>query len=117
MKGDEIALLFSSAKTVKNPLFIMKYRENTGSADKKSGNQTHFAVAPSKKIFKTAVLRNKARRRIYNAIRAAGIDTSLSSIVGRSYSIAFIPNYEAIEAPYKALVSAIESSCKHLIKS
>ncbi len=110
MNGDEIALLFLHAKSVKNPLFIMKYQvkpKKTGSILK---TLPSFAVAPSKKVFKTAVLRNKIRRRIYGAI--------VSAEVGKlPYLIVFIPNLEALNAPYKALVEAINYSCKDLIKS
>jgi ribonuclease P protein component len=103
MKGDDIALLFSRAKTLKNPLFLIKYTKN-------EANTAFFAVAASKKVFKTAVLRNKVRRRIYNALRS-------TDIISLPYSIVFIPNIEAIEAPYSALVSAIDTSCKSLKKS
>lgn len=103
MDGDQINLLFSNAKTVKNPLFTMKYSKNS---DKKAT----FAVAPSKKVFKTAVLRNKIKRRIYSAVKSAGLESL-------PYNIAFIPNTEALNAPYKVLVLNIENVCKSLIKS
>jgi len=113
MKGEEITLLFSRAKTLKNPLFLMKYMKKEEMAAEKAANSAGFAkiaVAAAKKVFPTAVLRNKARRRIYNAVKAAGVDTF-------PYFIVFMPNREAIETPYKNLVAAIESSCKELKKS
>ncbi|MEN9582360.1 MAG: Ribonuclease [Candidatus Parcubacteria bacterium] len=102
MKGDEIALLFSSAKMVRNPLFTMKYIKN-------ETNKTSFAIAASKKVFKTAVLRNKVRRRLYGAIKTAKVDSL-------PYSVVILPNKEALNVPYKALVTAVSTSCKDLIK-
>ncbi len=107
MSGDEITLLFLRAKSVKNPLFIMKYMKNTA-------GKPLFAVASPKKIFKTAVLRNKARRRIYGAIRSSKMETLPFF---SNYSVVFIPNIEAIKAPYKILVKTIEDICKDLIKT
>ena len=107
MNGEEVILLFSNAKTLKNPLFLMRYMKN-------KDNKTLFAVAASKKVFKTAVLRSKARRRIYSAVRSAKMDTKAGPF---PYSIVFIPNLEAIEAPYKSLVLAVETTCKEVIKS
>lgn len=103
MKGEEVDLLFSRAKTLKNPLFITKYMKN-------EGEKPVFAVAASKKVFKTAVLRNKTRRRIYSAIRAAKLDTI-------PYSFVIIPNREVVEASYKGLVDAIINICEILKKS
>lgn len=73
-------------------------------------NNAKIAVAASKKIFPTAVLRNRARRRIYGAAKTAKVDTL-------PYFIVFMPNHEAIETPYALLVMAIETSCKELRKS
>jgi ribonuclease P protein component len=103
MKGEEVPLLFSRAKTLKNPYFLMKYMKN-------ESNKPTFAVAASKKIFKTAVERNKVRRRIYSAVKAAKMETL-------PYSIVFMPNREAIDAPYRTLVTAVETICKTLKKS
>ena len=113
MSGEDIDLLFSHAKTVKNPLFIMKYMKKGEMLVGKATipkNMAKIAVAASKKIFPTAVLRNRARRRIYAAVKVANADTL-------PYFIVFMPNREAIETPYALLVTAIETSCKELRKS
>ena len=111
MKGEDVDLLFSRAKMVKNPLFSIKYlknEENTGKTGKVKGNKgISVAVAASKKIFKTAVERNATRRRIYAAVRTAQV-TSIP------FSIIFMPNREALQAPYKTLVEAISNVCKNL---
>ncbi len=100
MKGLEIALIFSRAKTARSSLFILKYVKNPTT-------KPSFAIAAAKKVFKTAVERNKVRRRIYSAIRSAKMENI-------PYSIVIMPNYEAIQAPYKKLVEAIETICKDL---
>ena len=102
MKGEDIPPLFSHAQTRGNPLFTMKFSRNTE-------NKAVFAVATGKKTFKTAVERNRVRRRVYSAIRAA----QLGEI---PYSIIFIPNRESLKAPFQEVVLQIKNICRGLRK-
>ncbi len=100
MTSKEVTSLFSQAKTLKNELFLLKFSKN-------DQNRPLFAVAPSKKVFPTAVERNKARRRIYSAVAKSGMDTI-------NFSFVFIPNREALQAPYTTLVEVMKNVCTKL---
>lgn len=55
--------VYRHGKTVRGPLFALKYTPNRN-------RQTYrLAVVVSKKVAKAAVMRNRMRRRIYEAIR------------------------------------------------
>lgn len=101
MKEKDITLLFSNAKNLKTPLFIVKFQKN---------QRLIFSVAPSKKIFKTAVERNKVKRRIYNAIKEV-------NPTGLLFAIVIIPNKEALKTPYRLIVEEVGEICKELRKS
>lgn len=60
MNQREVNLVFSSGKYFKNKLFSGKYKKS---------NTFKLAVAPSKKIFKTAVSRNKIKRKVFSVAR------------------------------------------------
>lgn len=53
---------YKKGKTIRTPKISLVYNTNTY-------NKQRFAVVVSKKVFKSAVDRNKIRRRIYEAIR------------------------------------------------
>lgn len=54
---------YKNGKTIRTPKISLVYAKNTR-------NHQRFAVVISKKVVKTAVGRNRARRRLYEAIRA-----------------------------------------------
>lgn len=53
---------YSHGKTIRSPKLSLVYNENTRGFQR-------FAVVVSKKIAKSAVVRNRIRRRVYEAIR------------------------------------------------
>lgn len=59
MSQKEVDLVFSSGKYFKNKLFSGKYIKST---------TFKASIAPPKKVFKTAVERNKVKRRVFSAI-------------------------------------------------
>lgn len=56
--------LYRNAKTVRGPLIALKYTPN------RTRSAYRLAVVVSKKISKSAVVRNRIRRRIYETFRA-----------------------------------------------
>lgn len=61
-KNLEIKQLFQKGKFISNSIFVLKYQENYF-------KQTRYAISVNKKIFRTAVLRNKIKRQIRNIVR------------------------------------------------
>ena len=57
------------------------------------------AVVVSKKIAKSAPLRNKIRRRVYHALRTL--------VPGLTRSVVIFPTYQAAKVPYTELESAL----------
>jgi ribonuclease P protein component len=55
--------VYRNGKTVRGPLCAMKYIDNPKRAEYR------LAVVVSKKVHKSAVVRNRIRRRIYEAVR------------------------------------------------
>lgn len=55
--------VYRNGKTVRGPLCAIKYVDNP------KRNEYRLAVVVSKKVHKSAVVRNRIRRRIYEAVR------------------------------------------------
>ncbi len=55
--------VYSKGKAVRSPLFTVKYVENT------RRKHPRFSVVVSKKVIKSAVGRNRIRRRLYEYLR------------------------------------------------
>ncbi|GIW67201.1 MAG: hypothetical protein KatS3mg096_069 [Candidatus Parcubacteria bacterium] len=63
LKGEEIKNFFSrSYQKISNDIFLVYFQKN-------NLNHPRFAILPQKEVFKKAVQRNKARRRVYAIIR------------------------------------------------
>lgn len=87
--------VFNFGKSVKNPLFILKNKEN-------NLNYSRFAVVVSKKISKKAVERNHIRRRFL-----AGLKEIESKLKPADYI--FILNLEAKDIQYKDLINNLKN--------
>jgi ribonuclease P protein component len=74
----EIEYVMKKGKNVSSPTFLCKFFvDNMGESSKNGLKQGYFISALSPKgQFKTAVLRNKARRKIYGAINLLAHDTA-----------------------------------------
>jgi ribonuclease P protein component len=59
--------VYQKGKTARTPLCLLKYVPNP------RRKQARVAVVVGKKIHKSAVVRNRIRRRFYEAIREAGV--------------------------------------------
>lgn len=66
-----------------------------------NAKHTKVAVVVSKKLAKTAVVRNKLRRRVYEAV--AG-----QVITGKPYSVVIYPTGESKKASFQDLKSELE---------
>ena len=61
---NSLRYLYSNGKAVRSPLFTVKYVPNT------HRSYSRFSVVVSKKVIKSAVGRNRIRRRLYEYLRA-----------------------------------------------
>lgn len=61
-KNLDIKNLFHKGRFISNSLLIFKYQNN-------NLNKTRFAISVNKKIFRTAVIRNKIKRQIRHIMR------------------------------------------------
>ncbi len=80
-KKKDFEVIFKKSKSFKNNLFILRFLEN-------NLPQNRFGFVVSQKVSKRAVIRNKVRRRLNEAIRAnegkikKGIDVLLIALPG-----------------------------------
>ena len=63
-KEKELKNVFSAGRTIRNPFLFLKFMKN-------NLDHPRFAVSVSKKIYKRAVKRNLAKRRIYHVLGQA----------------------------------------------
>ena len=70
----QIKELFKTGKSLKTNDFLLKYRKNT------TGN-LQFAISVNKKIFRTAVIRNKIKRQIRQIVRSLKQIKSIDMLV------------------------------------
>ena len=88
----------SNGKTIVSPLFSFKFV-------RKSEQTSRFSIVVSKKVAKTAVLRNKLKRRMYEALGK----TKICCISGVFYlkKDVIYASYRAIEAEINTHLSKI----------
>ncbi len=103
VKTKEFNSAFSaiSTKSYVSPLFSIKIVPGAKTAEK-----TLFSCVVSKKVAKTAVLRNKTRRRVYEAIKK-----SLPNIKNGYICLVFVKK-EVIDADF----STLEKNINELMK-
>jgi ribonuclease P protein component len=95
---EEVNLLMEKGLFAQSPLFTARYMKVGASNNKEVGtefNTLRVSAICSSKVGKTAVIRNKARRRVYEAV---------GSIIGKNVSnvsICIICKSGAIDADFK----------------
>ena len=92
-----VRFTYKNGKTIRTPKISLIYNEN------KKGFQ-RFAVVVSKKVLKSAVGRNRIRRRVYEAIRL-----ELPNFKKNQDSIFVIYNREIKDLPFDELRKQIRS--------
>lgn len=94
-----LRFVYANGKIVRSRFFVCKYSVNPR-------RQTpRIAVVVSKKIIKSAVKRNRIRRRLYEAIRA-----ELPDISPKSDIVFIVVSVEVLTAPSNELVSAVKQA-------
>lgn len=88
---------YQHGKTIRTPKVSLVYNPN-------SRGFQRFAVVVSKKVEKTAVGRNRIRRRVYEAIRL-----NLPSYAAKTDCIFVIYSKDVLSMPFSELQSAIAS--------
>jgi ribonuclease P protein component len=93
--------VYADGKTIRDPLLSLKFRHN----DRR--NTYRCAVVVSKKVHKSAVVRNRIRRRVYEAVRSQA-----GNITG-TYDLVFtVFNEEVATMPAGQLRQLIEHHLK-----
>ena len=100
VKDSEIRTVLSKGKTLQAKFFTIKYLES-------AGLPSRVAIITSKKIAKQAVRRNKARRRLREALRP-GIKTL------KRKDLVFLVRREMLEASYKDVLTDVQTSLQKL---
>ena len=73
-RGPEFDTVYAEGTVYHGPLFVLRARKSGG-----PGNRWGFAVG--KKVAPKAVVRNRARRRMRDAVRAAGVQDAGFDVV------------------------------------
>lgn len=115
MKGAEISTVITQGRAYQSSSFLFKFithkAENKAinkainKAEKQNGKKRPAYIS-SKKIFKTAVLRNKARRRARAALCVVRKDHGVDFT---AYNMIFILNTKVLTTPMSDLVEEIRS--------
>ncbi|MSR85660.1 ribonuclease P protein component [Candidatus Uhrbacteria bacterium] len=92
-RAKDFALLSQKGRVVFGPLFTLRFRESQA--------PTKVGFVTSAKIFKTAVARNRTKRRLREALRAVKTDWP------KKMDLLFIAKPEAKEINFQELVSAV----------
>jgi ribonuclease P protein component len=67
--------VYRHGQTIRGPLFLVRYSPNSKRSDYR------VAVVVSKKVHKSAVVRNRIRRRVYEVVRTHGLSANLDIII------------------------------------
>lgn len=99
MKNQEISSLIGQGRAYNSSSFLLRVSKNE---DKKPRN---IAILASKKNFNTAVVRNKVRRLIKNAVRRVVLDSKASTL---PYNLIFSPKKGFENIVFADLVAEIK---------
>lgn len=99
-KNKDFAAIFKNAKSVKTSIFILKIRKNDLGLNR-------FGFVVSQKVSKKAVLRNKVRRRLSEAVK------SRSGDIKKGYDVVFIALSGIEKKNYKEIKEAV-NKCLNL---
>lgn len=92
-RAKDFALLSQKGRVVFGPLFTLRFRE--------SQMPTKVGFVTSAKIFKTAVARNRTKRRLREALRAVKVEWP------KNMDLLFIAKPEAKEMDFQELVMSV----------
>lgn len=98
---NSLRFAYQHGKTVRGPLFALRYVHN----DRRKTYR--LAIVVSKKISKSAVVRNRIRRRLYEAIRALEPE-----IQGPYDLIITVFTDQLTTLPYDELQRALRAQCR-----
>jgi ribonuclease P protein component len=98
IEREKIAYILKKGKSYKSSLFIVRYKKNNRGIHR-------FAVIISKKISAKAVIRNRFKRQIYEAIRNKLKTTEIKE----NLDIIIIPKKTTKEYDYQEIEKDIES--------
>ena len=94
---NSLRYLYSNGKAVRTQLFTIKYVENT------RRTRPRFSVVVSKKVLKSAVGRNRIRRRLYEYLR-----THTDQLNGVYDIVVICTSAELRTLPYEEISSQLE---------
>lgn len=98
---NSLSYVYKNGQTIKSQLIILRFIKNS------HRNNSRVAVVVSKKIFKSAVKRNRIRRRIYECIRQK------LNYFNSSYDIVFvIISGDILNTSYKEINNQIDQVLK-----
>lgn len=89
--------VFANGKAVRSRILTIKYTEN------KRRSTPRFAVVVSKKVMKSAVRRNRIRRRLYGYIH-----TILPEMTPQTDIVFIVTSSEVLTMPHEQLVGEVE---------
>lgn len=98
---NSLSYVYKNGQTIKSQLIILRFIKNS------HRNNSRVAVVVSKKIFKSAVKRNRIRRRVYECIRPK------LNYFNDSYDIVFvIISGDILNTSYKEINNQIDQVLK-----
>lgn len=98
---NSLRYVYQHGQTVRGPIIAIKYAENS------RRQQYRVAVVVSKKVSKSAVARNRIRRRLFEAVRA------YSSQITKPYDIVITVFHEQVkDMPAKELQLMVKAQFK-----
>lgn len=115
MKNQEISVLIGQKRAYNSSSFLLRSSKNGALKDQDSIKKpNNIAILASKKNFKTAVLRNKVRRRIRGAIQKVILDRGGEGVPLRKkineYNLIFSLKKGVDSVLFSSLVAEIEQS-------
>jgi ribonuclease P protein component len=93
-RAKDFALLSQKGRAVFGPFFTLRFRQNK--------TKTHVGFVTSTKIFKTAVARNRTKRRMREVLRAVRTEWP------ENMDLLFIVKHEAMTADFQELIASVK---------
>lgn len=93
-RAKDFALLSQKGRVVFGPFFTLRFRQSKG--------KTKVGFVTSTKIFKTAVARNRTKRRLREVLRAVQSDWPINM------DLLFIAKHEAMTAEFLDLIASVK---------
>jgi ribonuclease P protein component len=104
MKNQEIITLIGQKRAYNSSSFLLRVEKKVKNSNLRAKN---IAILASKKNFKTAVLRNKVRRLVKNALNKVILDVSVEKKINKSDIRSQIQGYNLVFSPKKGLETMV----------